>query len=97
MKCMKPLQSDLRRMGKRKASVSIDDWLGEGGARSEVRQDIAVVAEGESARVDPTVTKVVVKPRPAEPVIAVAADVAVPCEEDAGWFWELLELAGYER
>ena len=83
-------------MVKRKAEVSIDEWLNERGTQPANCPKIAAAAEGTPTRVDPAVTTAVTGLSPVEPVNQAAADVATPVEEDAGWFWELLKAAGYE-
>ncbi len=84
-------------MVKRKPNVSIDEWLEEGGSRLETNQSVAAVAEERPVQVDEPVAEVVIDPIPAEPVATAAADVAVQGEEEDSWFWDLLELSGYER
>ena len=83
-------------MVKRKAEVSIDEWLGERGTQPDNCPEITVVAGGGPTRVNTPVATAVTGPAPVEPVNQAAADVATPVEEEARWFWELLEAAGYE-
>ena len=84
-------------MVKRKAEVSIDEWLGERGIQPDNHPGITAVAEEGSTRVDTPVATVLAEPATAEPVNQAQADVAAPGGEEAEWFWELLEVAGYER
>ena len=84
-------------MVKRKANVSIDEWLEGGGSRPETNQAGAAAAEEKPARINELDAEVVPKPIPAESVATAAADVAVQGEEEAHWFWDLLEQSGYER
>ena len=84
-------------MVKRKAEVSIDEWLGERCTQPDNCPEITVVAEESPTRVDTPVATAVTEPAPVEPVNQATADVASPVEEEAGWFWELLEAAVYER
>ncbi len=83
-------------MVKRKAEVCIDEWLRERGTQTVHCSEIAAVAEESPAIVDQPCTTAVTEPVPVEPVNQVAAEVAPPVEEEAGWFWELLRAAGYE-
>ena len=84
-------------MVKRKAEVSIDEWLGERGAQPDNYPEITIAAEEGPTRVDTPVATAVTEPAHVEPVNQATTDVAAPIEEEAGWFWELLEAAGYER
>ena len=83
-------------MVKRKAEVSIDEWLTERGTQPDNCPEITAAAEGIPTRVDTPVTTAVTGPTHVEPVSQAATDVATPVEEEAGWFWELLKAAGYE-
>ena len=84
-------------MVKRKAEVSIDEWLGKRGIQPDSHPGITVAAEEGPTRVDIPVATVLVEPATTEPVNQATADVAAPVGEETEWFWELLEAAGYER
>ena len=84
-------------MVKRKAEVSIDEWLGEGHTQSDNHRETPAAAEN---RLEPTATPVapvVVNPVPVGPVVPVPADEVATVDEAAVWFWELLESCGYRR
>ena len=96
-------------MVKRKANVSIDEWL-EGGVSPPGTSPAATVAaeEGSCTLNIPTVeegpvpahipaAEVIHGPVPAEPVTTPVVDVAAQEEGEDHWFWTLLEQAGYER
>ena len=89
-------QYDLNNMVKRKAEVSIDEWLRERGTQPDNCPEITAAAEGVPTRVDTPVATAVTESSPVELVSQAAADVATPIEEEAGWFWELLKAVGYE-
>ena len=89
-------------MVKRKAEVSIDEWLG---GRTSIPVDsptAAVPVEGNpTTSNDPTVevTFPITAPEastesvPAEPVTRPTAEVVVSVEDARHWFWTLLEEA----
>ena len=84
-------------MVKKKAEVSIDEWLGERGTQPDNCPRITAAAEEGPTRVDAPVAIALTAPAPVEPVNQATIDVAAPVEEEVGWFWKLLEAAGYER
>ena len=97
-------------MVKRKANVSVDDWLGERATPSRIIPSTPAAVEEELTPTSlpvpvPTTTPasapVAANPPtnevPAEPVATTVGDVAVGQGEAAEWFWELLAQAGYER
>ena len=93
-------------MVKRKAEVSIDEWL-TGGTPIPVDSSTATVAAEVKllAPRDPTVEvastnparEAATVPVSAEPVIAPVTKGAVSIEDEGHWFWALLEESGYER
>ena len=93
-------------MVKRKAEVSIDEWLGGRPSIPVDRPTATVAAEGNpTASSDPTVEvtfpistpEVSTESVPAGPVIVPAAEKVVSVEDEDHWFWALSEEAGYER
>ena len=97
-------------MVKRKANVSVDDWLGERVTPSRLIPSTPAAVEEELTTTNlpalvpttiPASAPVVANPPtndvPAEPVAATGGDVAVSQGEAAKWFWELLAQAGYEQ
>ena len=93
-------------MVKRKAEVSLEEWLREGPSSPETGPTATVAAEGTpSASNNPTVEanrpiptpEVPTEPVPAGPVTAPAAERGVSVEDKDHWFWVLLEESGYER
>ena len=93
-------------MVKRKAAVSIDEWLGGGTSIPLDSPTATVAAKGNpAASSDPTVevTFSISTPEvsnesvPAGPVTVPAAEVVVSVEDEDHWFWALLEKVGYER
>lgn len=83
-------------MVKRKANVSIDEWLAEGWSRSETTQVVAAIVEGGPVYVTEPVAEVIIEPTPVEPVATVTGEVVAQGEDESSWFWELLALSGYE-
>lgn len=93
-------------MVKRKASVSIDEWLGEGTPLPAANQSVVVAAEAKPVPPnDPTaevvshslIAEVVIESAPAGLVVAPTLDVAASVEDEGHWFWALLAEVGYER
>ena len=96
-------------MVKRKANVSIDEWLEGGVSIPGTSPTTTITAEEEptpsnipapaNIPVLPNTpaTEVVTESVPVEPVAIPVANVAIPGEEEANWFWALLEQSGYER
>ena len=84
-------------MVKKKANVSIDEWL-EGGVFLLGTSPTTTVtaAEGPAPSNIPA-AEVVPELVLVEPVTTPVANVAVPREEEANLFWTLLEQSGYER
>ena len=83
--------------GQRKANVSVDEWLEGGGSRLETTPVATAAAEERPVLVGGPIAEVAVAPVPAEPVVTAMTDVAAQGEEEDSWFWDLLELSGYER
>ena len=71
-------------MVKRKAGVSIDEWLSKRGTQPANCPELAAAMEGIPTRIDPPVTTAVTELAHVEPVSQAAANVATPVEEEAG-------------
>lgn len=93
-------------MVKRKAEVSLEEWLRGGPSNSEADPTATIAAEGTpSTSTNPTVEvncpiptpEVPAEPVPAGPVTVPAAESGVSVEDKDHWFWVLLKEAGYER
>ena len=93
-------------MVKRKAEVSVDEWLRGGTPIPVDNSTVAVAVEVKPlASIYPTVEVASINPAteaatvtaPAEPVIAPVTEGAVSIEDEAHWFWALLEASGYEQ
>ena len=93
-------------MVKRKAEVSIDEWLGGGAPIPAENPTAAVLGEGNpTASIDPTVEaalpisapEVATELAPAKPLTVPTSEVVTSVEDEGHWFWALLEEAGYER
>ena len=84
-------------MVKRKTNVNIDDWLGGGTSLPNTNEADTVTAEESPVMSNDPTAEVVAEPVPAGPVITPITNVAVSVEEEAHWFWALLEESGYER
>ena len=99
-------------MVKRKANVSIDDWLEEGVSLPRTSPVATITVEEGPAPAGPPIHAPIPAPSsppaaphtPANevtagsvPVATMGDDVAVNQEEVAEWFWNLLAQSGYER
>ena len=96
-------------MVKRKASVSIDEWLGEGVFPPRTSTTATVEVEGGSVTPNLptakeghvtthiTVAEVIPGLVSTEHVATPGANVAAQGEGEDHWFWALLEQTGYER
>ena len=82
-------------MVKRKAAISLDEWLTRGVEIADSTPALEVVNEGvEVAVAAPTAE---VRPElKEEPTTEASVDVAVTEQEAADWFWSLLDTLGYE-
>ena len=78
-------------MVKRKANISLDEWLEGGAATLETNHTTAAAAKEELVQLDCPTAEVATKTVTAEPVTVTIADVADQGEEDSNWFWSLLE------
>ena len=75
-------------MVKRKAEVSVDEWLGRGAASADERRDnVAVTSTAEEGPIEGKTELGTNTP----------VDVAQPQDDSSEWFWLLLESTGYER
>ena len=84
-------------MVKRKAEVSIDEWLGEGHTQSDNHRETPVAAEDRPEPTATPVAPVLINPVPVELVTPVPVDEVATVDKTPVWFWELLESCGYER
>lgn len=84
-------------MVKRKANVSLDEWLAKRYSHAETTQGVVAAVEEEPVYVTEPVAEVIIEPTPVEPVATVTGEVAAQGEDNSSWFWELLALSGYER
>ena len=84
-------------MVKRKANVSIDEWLRGGTSLPNTNQADTVIAEERLVPSNDPTAEVVVELVPVGPIITPVTNVAVSVEEEAHWFWALLKESGYER
>ena len=84
-------------MVKRKANVSLDEWLAERYCHAETTQSVTAAGEEETVAVPEPVAEVATEPTPVEQVATVTGEVAVQSEDVASWFWDLLATAGYEE
>ena len=82
-------------MVKRKAEISLDEWLTSGAravdynpAVDAANEEGTVISEGPTVEVQSGVKR--------EPVAETHADVAGSEHDAAAWFWSLLESLGYE-
>ena len=83
-------------MVKRKAAVSLDDWLVERRVISEDLQLDAGNASGPCTDPAPPAAEVVLMQEDSEFTTASPTEVAATEEEAADWFWALLEKTGFE-
>ena len=84
-------------MVKRKAAISLDEWLVERRVVLEVQQPEAGVATGPCINPHSPVAKTVPPQEVNELITGFPAEVDITEEEAANWFWSLLEQAGFER
>lgn len=84
-------------MARKKAEISLNEWLKRGVGSSEMNQAKAADTKGEqTATPCPTVTEGPTEVK-VEPVAVTSADVAGPKDGGVEWFWLLLEQSDYER
>lgn len=83
-------------MVKRKANVSLDEWLAERYCHAETTQSVTAAGE-ETVAVPEPVAEVAPEPTPVEQVATVTGEVAVQSEDAASWFWDLLATSGYDE
>lgn len=93
-------------MVKRKANISVDEWLERGRAISKATQPAAAAAghetdessqrSAEVATATGTDEQVAPPTKEVEQIPATTTDLAEPVEGTADWFWALLAQTGYE-
>ena len=83
-------------MVKRKAEISIEEWLGERGIQLDSQPGVTPAADEGPVSAEIPAAPVLPEPATAEPVDPAQADVAAPGSREAEWFWEMLEAAGYK-
>lgn len=81
-------------MTKRKAEISLDEWLGKGVLSAEASKAIPTASTTEG--VTESTTGAVRSPLNEEAVAVPTAMVDVAERDAAEWFWELLAQSGYE-
>ena len=84
-------------MVKRKANVNLDKWLGQ---RIEVVGEsvaVAAVVQEEVVQANCPTTEVSYQGVTVAQGSVASTEVASHVDEVDAWFWNLLELAGYER
>ena len=84
-------------MGKRKAEVSLDEWLERTAMPSKIKEPHPIAASSEA--VPKTIPTAEENPSEVkeELVTDTQSNVARTDNGDSEWFWVLLEQAGYER
>ena len=83
-------------MVKRKAAVSLDEWLVERRVISEDPQLDVGSASGPCTNPAPPAAEVVLVQEDSELTTTIPTEVAATEEEAADWFWALLEKSGFE-
>ena len=83
-------------MVKRKANVSLDDWLMSRVAAPKPQLIVKVATEEGIAVVEDSTTPEVQSAATVEPVTENNADVAASEHDASEWLWSLLESLGYE-
>ena len=84
-------------MVKRKADISLDEWLERRATTPETNHTTAVAATEGPVSANGPPAEEVPQTVTAEPVATAGVD---PIDQEDGvveWFWALLELSGYER
>lgn len=84
-------------MVKRKASISLDEWLERGVVASGRNGHSSVAAREEVTQSNCPTAKVLPQGVEVEQVAEASVDVASHGGEKSSWFWTLLEHNGYER
>ena len=84
-------------MVKRKAEISMDEWLERGVVSSEVNRVNAATAKGGKVPTRCPIVVGVPSEEKVEYVTNIPTDVAGPKSESSEWLWLLLEQSGYER
>lgn len=84
-------------MVKRKAEISLDEWLDRTAAPSEAKS-IDIIAAEENEKLEPSPIDEPSLPEVKDGLVTGIPAEVVPVEGDGSeWFWTLLEQAGYER
>lgn len=85
-------------MVKRKASISLDEWL-ERGEVTSVRKGHSLVGarRGEETHPNCPTAEALTKGVTGEQVPGTLVDGASHVDDESNWFWLILEQAGYER
>ena len=84
-------------MVKRKADISLDEWLERGTIAPVTTHEEVAATTIEPARANCPTAEAVPQTVPVEPVTATGVDSTDRGEGAEEWFWALLESAGYER
>ena len=84
-------------MVKRKASISLDEWLQRGVVTSGRNGHSSVAARGKGTQSNCPTAKALPQGVKGEQVTETSVDVASHVGDESSWFWALLEQAGYER
>ena len=84
-------------MVKRKANISIDEWLELDVAASNTICPTLVAAKEKPEQSNCSAGKVITQKEAVEHVAAVTPEVVVQLDEEGSWLWALLEQSGYER
>ena len=84
-------------MVKRKAEISLEEWLDMAAAPSEAKNtNITAAKSDEELKPSPTAEQGLPEVKDG-PVTSIPADVSLAESESSEWFWVLLEQVGYER
>lgn len=84
-------------MVKRKADISLDEWLERGTTIPGASHTNAAAANEEPVRANCPIAETVPQTVTTEPVTTTGVDSTDQGEGAVEWFWALLELSGYER
>ena len=84
-------------MVKRKAEISLDEWLERGASAAEVKSGHKAAVTSEAVTNPIPTAKEVPSEGKVEVAASVPTDVAPTDSDEHKWFWRLLELSGYER
>ena len=93
---MEAPDQSLSAMVKRKADVSLDEWLMSRVNAPEPQLVVEVAAKEGIAAVEDSTTIEVQSAATVEPVTEDNVDVAASEHDTSDWFWSLLEHLGYE-